>query len=61
MPEYPQVQAFYFLLIASAIPENLIESELFGHEKGTFHGAHAQRKGRFEMAEGGTLFLDEIG
>ena len=45
----------------SAIPENLIESELFGHEKGTFTGAHVQRKGRFEMAERGTLFLDEIG
>ena len=45
----------------SAIPENLIESEFFGHEKGTFTGAHMQRKGRFEMAEGGTLFLDEIG
>ena len=45
----------------SAIPENLIESEFFGHEKGTFTGAHIQRKGRFEMAEGGTLFLDEIG
>ena len=45
----------------SAIPESLIESELFGHEKGSFTGAHAQRKGRIEHSNGGTLFLDEIG
>jgi two-component system, NtrC family, response regulator len=45
----------------SAIPETLLESELFGHERGSFTGAHVQRKGRVEMAHGGTLFLDEIG
>ena len=45
----------------AAIPENLIESELFGHEKGSFTGATAQRNGKFELCDGGTIFLDEIG
>lgn len=51
----------FVVINCGAIPENLLESELFGHEKGSFTGAHVQRKGRIEMAAGGTLFLDEIG
>jgi two-component system NtrC family response regulator len=51
----------FIVINCSAIPETLLESELFGHEKGAFTGAHVQRKGRFEMAGDGTLFLDEIG
>jgi two-component system NtrC family response regulator len=51
----------FIAINCGAIPETLLESELFGHEKGAFTGAHVQRKGRIEMADGGTLFLDEIG
>ncbi|WP_110654799.1 nitrogen regulation protein NR(I) [Salinicola halimionae] len=51
----------FIALNMAAIPKDLMESELFGHEKGAFTGAAAQRRGRFEQADGGTLFLDEIG
>jgi two-component system NtrC family response regulator len=51
----------FIAINCNTIPENLLESELFGHEKGSFTGAHAQRKGHIETAAGGTLFLDEIG
>ena len=51
----------FIAINCGAIPETLLESELFGHEKGAFTGAHLQRRGRIESAQGGTLFLDEIG
>lgn len=57
----PRKQQPFIALNMAAIPKDLIESELFGHEKGAFTGASAQRQGRFEQANGGTLFLDEIG
>ena len=57
----PRKNATFIALNMAAIPRDLIESELFGHEKGSFTGASAQRIGRFEQANGGTLFLDEIG
>ena len=57
----PRSQAPFIPLNMAAIPKDLIESELFGHEKGAFTGANSVRQGRFEQAHGGTLFLDEIG
>ncbi len=57
----PRANGTFVKLNCAALPDNLLESELFGHEKGAFTGAVSQRKGRFEQAHGGTIFLDEIG
>ncbi len=57
----PRANGPFIKLNCAALPDNLLESELFGHEKGAFTGAVNQRKGRFEQANGGTIFLDEIG
>ena len=57
----PRARRPFIRVNCAALPETLVEAELFGHERGAFTGAQARRKGRFEQADGGTLFLDEIG
>jgi Nif-specific regulatory protein len=56
-----RINSSFIKVNCAALPDSLIEAEIFGHERGAFTGAHARRKGRFEIANGGTIFLDEIG
>ena len=57
----PRRERAFIKVNCAALPETLLESELFGHERGAFTGAVARKEGRFELADGGTLFMDEIG
>src|SRR5207253_1310752 len=60
-PRSPRRAKPFIAVNCAAIPDTLLESELFGHEKGAFTGAAERRLGRFELADGGTIFLDEVG